>query len=238
MKVRTFLILLILLGLLILGFVFYYYRSKSEIKRQMSNPNSAQNEILLPQPQRKGEVSLEEALQKRRSVREYKNESLTLEDIAQILWSAQGITEGTHRTVPSAGALYPIEIYLVVKKVEGVAEGVYHYNPESHKLVLNVAGDFNRSVAEIAANQEWIENSAAILLISADFQRTTEKYGERGKQYVWMEAGHSAQNVYLQTISLGLGTVSVGAFSDHSVQKILNLPENIQPLVIMPIGKK
>ena len=237
MKVRTFLILFILLGLLILGFVFYY-RSKSDIKRQMPTPNSAQNEILLPQPQRKGEISLEETLQKRRSIREYKNEPLSLKDISQILWASQGITEGSHRTVPSAGALYPIEIYLVVKNVEGVAEGVYRYDPEGHKLVLVVGGDFNRALAEVAANQEWIENSAAILLISADFQRTTQKYGERGKQYVWMEAGHSAQNVYLQATSLELGTVSVGAFDEERVQKILNLPENIQSLVIMPIGKK
>lgn len=229
MRVWIFLILFILLGLLILS---------SDIKRQTLNSNSEQKEILLPQPQRKGETSLEETLQKRRSIREYKNEPLSLKDTAQILWASQGITEGNHRTVPSAGALYPIEIYLVVKNVEGVAEGVYRYDPKDYKLVSIVGGDFNKTLAEVAANQEWIEESAAILLISADFEKTTQKYGERGRQYVWMEAGHSAQNVYLQAISLELGTVSVGAFDEGRVQKILNLPENILPLIIMPIGKK
>lgn len=204
----------------------------------MLNSNSTQNEILLPHSQRKGEASLEETLQKRRSVREYKNEPLSLKDTAQILWASQGITEGDHRTVPSAGAKYPLEIYLVVKNVEEVAQGVYCYDPKDHKLVLIVKGDFSKALAEVAANQQWIEGSAAILLISADFEKTTQKYGERGKQYVWMEAGHSAQNVYLQAVSLGMGTVSVGAFNEGKVQKILNLPENILPLVIMPIGKK
>lgn len=227
MRVWIFLILFILLGLLILS-----------IKRPTLNSNSEQKEILLPQPQRKGKTSLEETLQKRRSIRKYKNEPLSLKDVAQILWASQGITEGDHRTVPSAGALYPIEIYLVVKNVQGVAEGVYCYDQKDHKLVSIAGGDFNKTLAEVAANQEWIEDSAAILLISADFEKTTQKYGERGKQYVWMEAGHSAQNVYLQAISLELGTVSVGAFDERRVQKILNLPENILPLVIMPIGKK
>lgn len=210
MRVWIFLILFILLGLLILS---------SDIKRQTLNSNSEQKEILLPQPQRKGETSLEETLQKRRSIREYKNEPLSLKDTAQILWASQGITEGNHR-------------------VEGVAEGVYRYDPKDYKLVSIVGGDFNKTLAEVAANQEWIEESAAILLISADFEKTTQKYGERGRQYVWMEAGHSAQNVYLQAISLELGTVSVGAFDEGRVQKILNLPENILPLIIMPIGKK
>ncbi len=178
----------------------------------MLNSNSAQNEILLPHSQRKGETSLEETLQKRRSVREYKNEPLSLKNVSQILWASQGITEGYHRTVPSAGALYPIVVYLVVKNVEEVSQGVYCYDPKDHKLVFVVEGDFSQALAEVAANQQWIKNSAVILLISADFEKTTQKYGERGKQYVWMEAGHSAQNVYLQAISLGLGTVSVGAF--------------------------
>ncbi|MFH1863675.1 MAG: SagB/ThcOx family dehydrogenase [bacterium] len=210
----------------------------AKIRLESPSPLINMNEILLPQPQRKSETSLEETLQKRRSIREYKNEPLSLKDMAQILWASQGITEGYHRTVPSAGALYPIEIYLVVKNVEGVAEGVYCYDPKDHKLALIVKGDFSKALAEVAANQQWIEGSAAVLLISADFEKTTQKYGERGKQYVWMEAGHSAQNVYLQAISLELGTVSVGAFKGERVQKILNLPESILPLVIMPIGKK
>ncbi len=234
----SFVLVFILLFGFSLAFLVFYQKVKKQANKNMLKTNMSQNGILLPEPQKKGEVSLEETLQKRRSVREYKSDALSLNQISQILWASQGITEEYHRTVPSAGALYPIEIYSVVKNVEGVVEGVYRYDPKDHKLVFIVGGNFNKALAEIAANQEWIENSAAILLISADFQRTTQKYGERGRQYVWMEAGHSAQNVYLQVASLNLGTVSVGAFDGEKVKEILNLPENIEPLVIMPIGKK
>ena len=197
-----------------------------------------ENEIFLPGPQKQGKSSLEEALQARRSVRKYKNERLGLEEISQILWASQGITERDHRTVPSAGALYPIEIFLVAKNIDQISSGVYNYKPTEHKLIRLSEGDFSGEVAQAAANQMWIEDSAAVLLISADFEKTTQKYGERGKQYVWMEAGHSAQNVYLQAYSLGLGTVSIGAFTDEKIGKILNLPGNIQPLILMPIGKR
>lgn len=237
MRASLVLVLILLVGFSLI-FLVFYQKDKKQIDKSMLKTNINQNGILLPEPQRKGEVSLEETLQKRRSVREYKSDALALNEISQILWASQGITEEYHRTVPSAGALYPIEVYLVVKNVEGLVEGVYRYDPKDHKLVFIIAGNFNKALAEIAVNQEWIENSAAILLISADFQRTTQKYGERGKQYVWMEAGHSAQNAYLQVVSLNLGTVSVGAFDGGKIKEILNLPENIEPLVIMPIGRK
>lgn len=233
----TFIITTLLILVLAAGLIFYW-QNKKGVSKETAKINMNQKEILLPEPERKGEVSLEETLQKRRSVREYKDETLNLKEISQILWASQGITEEDRRTVPSAGALYPIEIYLVVRTIENIQKGVYHYIPESHKLILIAEGDFSKTLAEAALNQEWVKNSAANLVITADFQRTTQKYEERGIRYVWMEAGHSAQNVYLQATSLNLGTVSVGAFEEEKVKEILSLPENIQPLYIMPIGKK
>lgn len=194
--------------------------------------------ITLPQPKTKSSISIEEALFKRRSVREYQDQPLTLEEISQILWSAQGITspEGG-RTTPSAGALYPLELYLAIRKGKEIEPGVYHYLPETHQLTKIFTGDINNNLARAALGQSHIREAAVNLIFSAVFSRTTKKYGERGIRYVWMEAGHAAQNVYLEVQSLGLGTVVVGAFNDKEVKKILNLPPEEEPLYIMPIGR-
>jgi len=236
--INKFFLFFLAVILLLIPVLIFNYSNQNKLIIKNSKINMTENEIFLPGPQKQGKSSLEEALQARRSVRKYKNERLGLEEISQILWASQGITERDHRTVPSAGALYPIEIFLVAKNIDQISSGVYNYKPTEHKLIRLSEGDFSGEVAQAAANQMWIEDSAAVLLISADFEKTTQKYGERGKQYVWMEAGHSAQNVYLQAYSLGLGTVSIGAFTDEKIGKILNLPGNIQPLILMPIGKR
>ncbi|MFZ5559512.1 MAG: SagB/ThcOx family dehydrogenase [Patescibacteria group bacterium] len=184
-------------------------------------------------------TSIEEALLNRRSIREYKDESLGPREISQILWSVQGITapEGGGRTAPSAGALYPLEIYLVVRKAENLEPGVYKYLPEGHKIKRILEGDVSNELARAGLGQMFIAQAPINLIISAIFSRVTRKYGERGNNYVYMEAGHSAQNVYLQVESLGLGTVTVGAFIDEEVRKILSLAEEEVPLYIMPIGR-
>lgn len=194
--------------------------------------------MVLPEPRKESKTSIEEALLKRRSIREYKDEALSLEEISQILWSAQGITapERGGRTAPSAGALYPLEIYLVVRKIENLESGVYHYLPEGHKIKQVLEKDISGELAIAGLNQMFIKDAPANIVISAVFSRTTSKYGERGNQYVYMEAGHASENIYLQIESLGLGTVTVGAFSDEEVKRILNLQEEI-PLYIMPIGR-
>jgi SagB-type dehydrogenase family enzyme len=195
--------------------------------------------IILPQPKKDSETSIEEALLNRRSIREYKDEALTLEQVSQILWSAQGITapQWGGRTAPSAGALYPLELYLVVRKVENLEPGVYQYLPQEHKLDKVLEGNVNLDLVKAGLNQMFISKAAVNLVISAVFSRTTGKYGERGIQYVHLEAGHAAQNVYLQVQSLDLGTVTVGAFHDEEIKKLLNLSEEETPLYIMPIGK-
>lgn len=193
-------------------------------------PSEAPGRIVLPEPRYESDVSVEEALLKRRSIRSYSDEALSWNEISQILWAVQGITDPRgFRTAPSAGALYPLEIYLVME------EGVFHYNPEEHSLQKLQDGDFRRSLSDAALGQPWVANAPVDLVITGVFERTTKKYGQRGERYVYMEAGHAAQNVYLQCVSLGLGTVVVGAFYDEEVKRLLNLTE--EPLYIMPIGK-
>lgn len=196
--------------------------------------------IYLSMPKLKGEISLEEALSMRRSIREYIDKPIPLNVLAQILWAAQGINEVRHRfrTAPSAGATYPLEVYVVVKKdgVEGLEAGVYHYNVYLHALELVRLGDFSKELAKAALNQPWVEKAMVNLVIVADYERTTIRYGDRGYRYVHMEVGHVGQNVYLQACVLGLGTVVVGAFYDNEVKEILGLPVKYHPLYIMPLG--
>jgi SagB-type dehydrogenase family enzyme len=193
--------------------------------------------IALPAPRLVGPVSLEEALSLRRSVRDYSGEPLALEDLAQLLWAAQGTTAAWGgRTAPSAGGLYPLELYVAVGEVVGLEPGVYRYAPDDHKLVTVAGGDVRTQLSEAALGQSSVRQGAVVLAISAVYLRVTEKYGERGVMYAHMEAGHAAQNVYLQAAALNLGAVTVGAFDDGEVGKILGLTAEAQPLYLMPVG--
>jgi len=196
--------------------------------------------IKLPPPQLKGKMSLEEAIAKRRSIRKYCSESLTLSQLSQILWSAQGITgAGRLRAAPSAGATYPLEIFAFVGKqaIEGLQAGIYHYDVDSHSLVLHQPGDLRRGLAGVALDQGFIANAPVDIIICALYSRTSYTYGRRGERYVHMEVGHVGENIHLQAVALGLATVQVGAFDDEEVRKVLGVEEQIKPLYIMPIGK-
>jgi len=185
-------------------------------------------------------MSLEEAILKRRSRRDFGDSPLTLGEISQILWAAQGITDKTGlRAAPSAGALYPLDLYLVVGKqgVAGLGEGVYHYLPQSHSLEPTLEGDVRQTLARLSAGQMFIAEAPLSLLVTAEYERTTKKYGDRGVRYVHMEAGHVGQNVYLQAEALGLGTVTIGAFQDEEISQALDLPSGHRPLYVMPIGQ-
>jgi SagB-type dehydrogenase family enzyme len=192
--------------------------------------------VALPEVKKKGSLSVEEAIEKRRSVREYAKEPLTLEQVSQLLWAAQGRTEGGLRAAPSAGATYPLEIYLVAGEVTGLDAGLYRYLNSSHKLEKVKAGDFRKSLCEAAYSQESIEKAPATVVIAAKYERTSGKYGARAQRYVQIEVGHMGQNIYLQCQSLSLATVAIGAFDDSKVKKVLAITE--EPLYIMPIGKK
>lgn len=218
-----------LLYLVSLGLAVSSVASGSEEDRQ----------IALPRAETAGEMSVEQALKKRRSVREFRRGGLSLDDVAQLLWAAQGIThrEG-YRTAPSAGALYPLELYLVAGDAGPLLPGVYHYSPKRHELVRVTDGDRRRALAEAAIDQDWVRRAPAVLVIAGIYERSTVKYGRRAQRYMYIEVGHVAQNVYLQATALRLGTVIVGAFHTAEAQKVLELPADHEPLGLMPIGRK
>jgi SagB-type dehydrogenase family enzyme len=195
--------------------------------------NMAQ-EIRFPKPKERGPVSIEETLHQRRSVRDYKKASLNLEEVSQLLWSASG-KNLYRRTAPSAGATYPLEIYLVVGEVEGLEPGVYHYSIPRHDLKKIKEQDIRRRLCRAALEQRMIERAPLTMIIAADYGRTTGHYGQRGVRYVHMEVGHVGQNVSLQAVAMNMGTVMIGAFDDQRVKEILEIAE--EPLYIIPVGK-
>jgi len=239
--------------ILVVAFVFASLGRCSENrpikqKQEESGMSAAQAVISLPAPRLASDCSVEQALRQRRSVRSYRAEPLTLSELGQLLWAAYGITKempqpaflrGGLRTAPSAGALYPLEIYAVVGNVTGLAPGIYRYQSAGHALERVASGDHREGLAHAAWDQSFIAKAPVALVYSAVFARTTGKYGERGRaRYVCMDLGHSAQNVYLQAEALGLGTCAVGAFNDEAVREVLGLKAEEEPLYIMPVGKK
>lgn len=195
--------------------------------------------VSLPEPRYDGDISLEQSLLQRRSVRSYTGEPLTLEEVAQLLWAAQGITgDNNFRTAPSAGALYPLEVYIVSVEVENLDPGIYRYDPGAHELEQLAQGDRRDELADAALSQSCVSEGALSLVITAVYERTTGKYGERGVKYVHIEAGHAAQNVCLQATAMGLGLVTVGAFHDEQIVELLGLPDDESPLYVIPVGRK
>ncbi len=194
----------------------------------------------LPEPSREGGergLAVEDALARRRSVREFAGDALPVAALSQLLWAAQGITGSRgRRTAPSAGALYPLELYVVAGSVAGLPAGVYRYEPRGHELVAHSRGDLRQALAGSALKQDWVARAPAVLVIGAVHARSARKYGKRAPRYVHMEVGHAAQNVYLQAVALGLGTVAVGAFRDGRLHGELGLPEEVAPLLLMPVG--
>lgn len=186
---------------------------------------------LLPAPCLSGDCSLEEALSQRRSVRRFTDEGLTTQEIAQLLWAAQGITrEWGGRTAPSAGALYPLELYVATP------EGLYHYVPQGHKTKILSGDDLRAEIWTAGLKQDAIRDAPAVFVIAGVYERTAGKYGDRAVRYVHMEAGHAAQNLLLQAVALDLGGVPIGAFHDEQLQSVLSLPGDHEPLYVIPVG--
>lgn len=195
--------------------------------------------IDLPKPTQAGQYSLGQLLQQRRSLREYSAQPVSLAQVSQLLWAAQGITDSRgFRTAPSAGALYPLELYVVAGNVTDLEAGVYHYQIQNHRLAQHVAGDKRKALAQAAYMQSWLSDAPVVFVFSADYKRTSKKYGTRAKRYVQMEVGHAAQNLFLQAGDLDLGSVVVGAFYDDAVAELLQLPSELVPLALMPVGNK
>jgi len=186
----------------------------------------------LPAPKTKGGMPLVEALATRRSVRDFARRPLTAEQISQLCWAAQGITEPTwgYRTAPSAGALYPLTLLVAT------SEGVFAYLPREHALKQLLSTDVRRQMEVAALHQEWVGSAPAVFVICADISITAAKYGRRAERYVWLEVGHAAQNILLQATALGLGAVPVGAYEDAAIAKILHLPANLRVMYLVPVG--
>ncbi|AAM02703.1 SagB/ThcOx family dehydrogenase [Methanopyrus kandleri] len=218
-----------------IGLLAYWYLYPSEGASEV--PIKAK--IELPKPLEL-KMSVSEALKKRRSIREYRDESITLRELATVLWAAQGITDPRgFRTAPSAGALYPLRVFVVVRKVEGLAPGIYVYDPKTHTLGLVRRGNFTTELQRACLDQEWVGH-AAVDLVIVGYERVLQpRYGERSFRYMALEAGHVGQNIYLACTALGLGTVAVGAFYDDRVKEILGITEgDAVPLYVFPIGRR
>jgi len=199
-------------------------------------------EFALPSPSYKGSVSVEEALKARRTHRSFQSRSLTLKQFSQILWGAYGVTDRKYgsflKTAPSAGALYPLDIYGVVGQgsVETLAPGVYHFRPENHAIELVKQGDLRAEVARQALQQMWMAKAPLMLVITGEYNRSSIKYGLRGATYTHIEAGHVGQNVFLQAEAIGLRAGIVGAFNNQQIIRAMGLSTSHDPILIMPVG--
>jgi len=236
-----------------LAFLFLYSICFAQKKENSQSIQMKKDSFIkLPAPCYDGKVSLEKALSKRRSIRKYSEDSLSISELSQILWAAQGLSKkienppsirrgeqwvGGLRTAPSAGALYPIELYIAVGKVKGLSQGLYKYNFQQHAIIKVQEGDKRVDISNAALKQSCIRRGAVSIIIFGVYKRTAIKYGKRAERYVQIEAGAVCQNIYLQSCALDLGTVFVGAFKDDSLRSTLNVSEDEYPLGIMPIGK-
>jgi SagB-type dehydrogenase family enzyme len=235
--------------ILLLIFILFSILSYAFIQIGLKQKNNKdipmkENQIKLPAVKLTGEVSVEEALQRRRSVRTYRQIALDASEISQILWASYGITDSTShpghyfRTAPSAGALYPIKVYLVLGQVHGIPAGLYEYHPHGHFIELLSKKDLRKDISDASMGQKSIENAPASILILANYNITAKKYGERGKiRYVPMEAGHVSQNIYLQCTALKISTCAIAAFNDKEINEVLENKSDYSPLYIMPLGK-
>ncbi len=188
-------------------------------------------------PSQESGVALEYCIRRRRSVRGFRDRTLTKREVGQLLWAAQGITgDDGERAAASAGALYPLELYVAIGNAASLSPGVYHYVPGQHELRLIALGQQRERLVEAARGQEWIATAPAVICIAADFGRTTAKYGLRGGRYVYIEAGLAAEGLMLQAVALGLATTLVGAFDDDEVRRFLHLRANEVPACLVAVG--
>jgi len=208
--------------------------------------------IQLPPPRLEGSMPLEKAIAARRSVREFKSGALDIAAVSQLARAAQGVTQktdapknwswgtwqGGKRTAPSAGALYALEVYILAGNVDGIRPGVYKYMPQTHQLIAVVSKDRRKELAAAALGQAWIQTAPCVFVITAVYQRTAVKYGDRATRYVHIEVGHAVENICLQAVALELGSTMVGAFKDEEVKKVVGAAFDEEPLAIVPVGKE
>jgi SagB-type dehydrogenase family enzyme len=203
----------------------------------MTMTHAVDDSVSLPPPRLASSVSIKEALTSRRSVRAFATAGVSLDEAAQLLWAAQGITDAEGlRTAPSAGALSPLEIYFLAGIVASFPAGLCRYEPKLHPLARTISGDQRRELTLAARHQAWVADAPAVVVIAAMYRRTRAKHGDRAERYVHIEAGHAAENICLQAVALGLGTTIVGAFADAEVKRLLGLDEE-DLILLIPVGR-
>jgi SagB-type dehydrogenase family enzyme len=232
-------LVIICLIIIFIGISSVYYFSGTN--KTTSNTRHVIATVSLPNPQLTGNLSVEASIQNRRSVRHYSNQSVTLGNVSQILWSAQGITDTQNqlRAAPSAGQVYPLEVYVIAgPNVSGLQEGVYQYEPSNNTLEMLMNGDLRSDLSNIADGQPWVKQAPLDILITGNNQKMIDKYPNKDLsiRFVDLEAGHAGENIYLQAESLGLVTVSLGSFDSNQLNQKFELPNNETPLYIFPIG--
>ncbi|MCX8159778.1 MAG: SagB/ThcOx family dehydrogenase [Candidatus Saccharicenans sp.] len=195
----------------------------------------------LPAPDRDNGWPLFRTLNARRSVREFQKKPVSLQALSQVLWAAYGVTlkagDFLLRTAPSAGALYPVDIYVLAREVESLSPGLYHFVPANQTLRQRYEGNFNELLADAALNQDFLSEASFVLALTAVFERTTWKYGARGFRYIYLDAGHVAQNAALAAVSLGLGSCPVAAFFDDEINSLLGVnPARESAIYLLAIG--
>ena len=235
-------IILLVVFVGVLGAYYFYQPNKS------SSTTSANRYVInvtyLPSPQLSGNMSVETAIQNRRSVRSFSNQALNISSISQILWSAQGITDNQSnlRATPSAGQVYPLEMYVVVGNgsVNGLAPGAYHYVPSNNTLEKTVNGDLRSQLSSIATGQQSVNQAPVDFVITGNYKKMIDKYKDPTlcTRFVDIEAGHAGENMYLEAESMGIATVAIGSFNETQITQLLELPQNETPLYIFPTGYK
>lgn len=194
-------------------------------------------QVKLAKPSLAGKASVEAAIAGRRSVRDYAEAPISAGELSQLLWAAQGITDPSgKRAAPSAGALYPLTVFVAAGDVEGLADGVYEYDPKPHALKLVAKGDFRAALSAAAMGQRWVRQAPAVFVIAVDYARMG-RYGDKGRMFADMEVGHAAENLSLQAVALGLGSVMVGAAREDAVAKVLRISDTRRPVYLIPVGK-
>jgi len=201
-------------------------------------------QLQLPQPVRSTSVTVEEALRARRSFREYSVKSISLEELSQLLWAAQGVTrEDGKKAAPSAGGQYPLQVYVVAGAISELSIGLYRYDGGIHSLQFITGDDLREALCEAALEgQPWVGTAASMIVVTANFDTARDHFraqpplGERGDRYVYIETGAVAENVHLQATGLGIGCVLVAGFDDKKVKGALNLPQELEPTALLCMG--
>jgi SagB-type dehydrogenase family enzyme len=225
--------LVTLLGALLLMAATAASQDSGSLKEEASQA------IKLPEPRTDGGISVEKALQERRSIRSFGDQPLALAEVSQLLWAAQGITDDKgHRTAPSAMEAYPLQIYLLASNVTGLPSGVYHYLPEGHNLIAMQKSGLDDLYSSSAGQEAWIKGAPAIFIITSVFERLNRMMGKDSSRFVYVEAGTAAENLLLEVVSLGLASTYTAGFDANRTEELLGLPSGEKIIGVLPVGRR